>query len=95
LRPLGLSLLLATSIAGAADATFYFLDIADKGKAVLYSELQSAPKGDLSYALVDRVGTGCCFEVVARKPARKADDDADKFMADDDKPIFRHPAQFS
>ena len=94
-RPLGLSLLLATSIAGAADAPFYFIDIADKGKAVLYSESQSAPKGDLSYALVERAGTGCCFKVVARKPARKADDDTVKFVADDDKPIFSHAVQFS
>ena len=54
-RPLSLSLLLATSIANAADAPFYFIDIADQGKAVLYSESQSAPRGDLSYALVDRV----------------------------------------
>jgi hypothetical protein len=94
-RPLSLSLLLATSIASAADAPFYFIDIADQGKAVLYSESQSAPKGDLSYALVDRVAAGCCFKATARKPARKADDDVVKFMADDDKPIFSHVVQFS
>ncbi|WP_371766139.1 hypothetical protein [Massilia sp.] len=92
-RPLGLSLLLTTSIANAADAPFYFIDIADKGKAVLYSESQSAPKGDLSYALVDRVSMGCCFKAAARKPAGKTDDDTVKFVADDDKPIFSHPVQ--
>lgn len=95
LRPLGLSLLLATSFASAADAPFYFIDITDKGNAVLYSESKSAPKGDLSYALVDRVSAGCCFKVAARKPAGKTDDDADKFMADDDKPIFSHAVQSS
>jgi hypothetical protein len=94
-RPPGLSLLLAASIASAADASFYFIDIADKGNAVLYSESKSAPKGDLSYALVDRVASGCCFRTRAGKPAGKADDDADKFMADDDKPIFSHAVQFS
>jgi hypothetical protein len=94
IRPLGLSLLLATPIASAADAPFYFIAIADKGNAVLYSEAKAAPKGDLSYALVDRVSAGCCFRAGARKPAGKADDDADKFMADDDKAIFSHPVNF-
>ena len=92
---LGLSLLLATSFASAADAPFYFIDIAAKGNAVLYSESKSAPKGDLSYALVDRVSAGCCFKAAARKPAGKTDDDTVKFMADDDKPIFSHPVQLS
>jgi hypothetical protein len=94
-RLLGLSLLLATSIANAADAPFYFIDIADKGKVVLYSESQSAPKSDLPYALVDEVKTNCCFKAVSRKPAGKADDDTVKFVADDDKPIFSHAVQFS
>jgi hypothetical protein len=94
-RPPALSLLLASSIANAADAPFYFIDIADKGKAILYSESQSAPKGDLSYALVDRGAAGCCFKVAARKPARKADDDVVKFVADEDKPIFSHAVEFS
>ncbi|PQO91124.1 hypothetical protein C5614_26665 [Massilia phosphatilytica] len=94
-RPLGLSLLLAAPIASAADAPFYFIDIAAKGNAVLYSEAKVPPKGDLSYALVDRVAAGCCFRAGARKAARKAGDDADKFMADDDKPIFSHPVDFS
>lgn len=90
-RPLGLSLLLAAPIAGAADASFYFIDIADKGNAALYSESKSAPKGDLSYVLVDQVTAGCCF----RARAVKGKDDADKFMAEDDKPIFSHAVQFS
>ncbi|MFL6632172.1 MAG: hypothetical protein ACJ8HJ_07650 [Massilia sp.] len=94
-RPLGLSLLLAAPVAGAADPSFYFIDIAAKGNATLYSEAKTAPKGDLSYALVDRVSAGCCFRAGARKPAAKADDDAVKFMADDDKPIFGHPVNFS
>lgn len=93
-RPLGLSLLLAASTASAADAPFYFISIADKGNAVLYSEAKSAPKGDLSYALVNQVSAGCCFRAGARKPAGKADDDAGKFMADDDKPVFSHPVYF-
>lgn len=94
-RPLSLSLLLITSISNAADAPFYFIDIADKGKAILYSESQTAPKGDLSYALVDRAGTGCCFKATVRKPTRTTDDDTVKFMADEDKPIFSHAVQFS
>ena len=94
-RPLTLSLLLTTSIASAADAPFYFIDIANNGKAILYSEAKTAPKGDLSYALVDRVSAGCCFKATGRKPAGKADDDTVKFMADDDKPIFSHAVQFS
>ncbi len=95
LRPLGLSLLLATSIANAADAPFYFIDITNTGKAVLYSESQTAPKGDLSYALVEQVGMGCCFRATGRKPARKGDDEMARFVADDDKPIFSHAVQFS
>ncbi|MCS0629543.1 hypothetical protein NX786_09370 [Telluria mixta] len=94
-RPLALSLLLASSIVSAADAPFYFIDIADTGKAVLYSESQRAPKGDLSYALVDRVSMGCCVKATARKPARKTDDDTVKFVADEVKPIFSHTVQFS
>jgi hypothetical protein len=93
-RPLGLSLLLVAPIASAADAPFYFIDIAAKGNATLYSEARTAPKGDLSYAIVDRVSAGCCFRAGGRKPAAKADDDAVKFMADDDKPIFSHPVNF-
>jgi hypothetical protein len=96
IRPLGLSLLLATSIASAADAPFYFLSIADQGNAVLYSEAKSAPKGDLSYVRVDEARTNCCFRAGARKAVRKADDDdASKFMADDDKPIFNHAVSFN
>jgi hypothetical protein len=95
IRPLGLSLLLAAPIASAADASFYFIDIAAKGNATLYSEAKTAPKGDLSYALVNRVAAGCCFKAAARKPARKVDDDVVKFVADDDKPIFSHVVQFS
>lgn len=93
-RPFGLSLLLVAPIASSADAPFYFISIAEKGNAVLYSETKSAPKGDLSYALVDQVNAGCCFKAGARKAARKADDDA-RFMADDDKLVFSHPVQFS
>ena len=95
LRPLAVSLLLASPVANAADAPVYFIDIAAKGKAVLYSESQSVPKGDLSYALVDRVGTRCCFKAAARKFAGKTDDDADKFMADGGNPIFSHAVQSS
>ena len=94
-RPLGLSLLLATSSTSAADAPFYFIDITAKGNAVLYSESKSAPKGDLSYALVDQVSAGCCLKAAARKPAGKTDDDTVKFVADDFKPIFSHVVQFS
>ena len=93
--PLSLSLLLATSIANAADAPFYFIDIVDKGNAVLYNESKSAPKGDLSYALVDQVAAGCCVRARTGKPTGKADDDADKFMADNGKEIFGHAVQFS
>ena len=93
--PLGLSLLLAAPIARAADAPFYFIDIDGDGNAVLYSESKNAPKGDLSYALVDQVSAGCCVRAGAGKPAGKADDDAVKFVADDDKPIFSHAVQFS
>ena len=94
LRPLGLALLLAAANANAADAAFYFINIGANGNAVLYSESASAPKGDVSYALVDRVSAGCCFRAAAGKPARQADDEADKFMADSGKPVFSHAVRF-
>ena len=93
--PLGLTLLLAAPIASAAVAPFYVIDIADKGKATLYSDSQSAPKADLAYVPVDTATSGCCFRARTGTPRGKVDDDVVKFVADDDKPIFSHTARFN
>jgi hypothetical protein len=89
-RALALVLLLAAGAARAVDAPFYFIDIPGQGKPVLYSESKTAPKGDLPYARVDRAGTACCFRATARKAP-----DADKFTAEEDKPVFSHAVAFT
>lgn len=62
LRSLILPLLLATPFASAADPAFYFVSIDDKANALLFSNAQRAPKGDLPYVLIDRADKRCCFK---------------------------------
>jgi hypothetical protein len=99
IRPLGMSLLLATSIASAADTSFYFIFIADKGTAALFSEARSAPKGELPFAFVDRAATRCCFKARTRPGSRKTASEADEVrtdvMSEDDKPMFRYAGYVS
>jgi len=92
-RPLVLSLLLTTSLANAADPSFYFISAGEKGDAVLFHDPKLASKTDLPYALVDRPTKGCCFKAGVRRGAGKAtnngDGDNGSLMSEEDKPIVK------
>jgi len=99
IRPLGMSLLLGTSVASAADTPFYVVFIADKGNATLFSAARSAPKGELPFALVDRAARRCCFKVRTRpgslKMASATDEVRTAVMSEDDKPMFGYAGYVS
>lgn len=93
LRTLTMSLLLAPPLACAADPAFYFVDIGEKGDAILFSDAQRLTRTDLSYAFLDRANIGCCFKAgrprgAAKAAARDGDGNGGDLMSDDDRPIF-------